>query len=561
VPVKRGSLIETLSLDGVVVPQAQESVTYATRARVDIVKVKAGDNVKEGDGLIDFDSADATHNLDLAQAELKGAQKNLDKAQADTQVSQATAAQKYAADLQAQQQSIADAELGLSRARDNLTRVKAGRSQTDRQVANTAVSYYGSTNLAQAQDALDKLLAGPDPAAIRAAQHDVASAQLAYDKAQADLKALTMGPDAAGVRDAELAVQRAQTQLMAAQAAQVDPKAADPNLAKQQLELAIQDAQLGLNKAQDRLTQLKQPPAAVDVQNARFRVTDAESTLATAQAKLDSVMAGPDQAAIDAAQHGLDAAKHALAELQAGADEVNSHPQPWELAQAEDQVRKAQAALDEARKPIAPSDVITNFSDLVDSIQQAQANVIAAQQAVDATHLRAPFDGTVVSVRVRSGDTIAPAKPLIILARPGQPMIKVDLDDTSAARLSAGQQASVQLSATTTSTGVPATLAGITPAAKDGSAGAFATFTVKWSADDVARFGTPVTIVVDLQRKDNVLVVPASAVHRVGSRSSVEVQDGSLRRVVNVEVGISSPEGVEIVSGLTEGQMVLAGPA
>jgi len=54
-----------------------------------------------------------------------------------------------------------------------------------------------------------------------------------------------------------------------------------------------------------------------------------------------------------------------------------------------------------------------------------------------------------------------------------------------------------------------------------------------------------------------VLVVPKGAVRQAGGRTTVEVQDGSLRRLVNVKVGITTADTAEIVSGLSEGQMVL----
>jgi len=53
-----------------------------------------------------------------------------------------------------------------------------------------------------------------------------------------------------------------------------------------------------------------------------------------------------------------------------------------------------------------------------------------------------------------------------------------------------------------------------------------------------------------------VLVVPKGAVRQAGGRASVEVQDGTLKHLVVVQVGIQSDTSVEILSGLREGQLV-----
>jgi multidrug efflux pump subunit AcrA (membrane-fusion protein) len=103
----------------------------------------------------------------------------------------------------------------------------------------------------------------------------------------------------------------------------------------------------------------------------------------------------------------------------------------------------------------------------------------------------------------------------------------------------------------------------VTQAASNGSmGGASADLKVSWAdGQQTPGFGTPIVARVTVQQKENVLVVPKSAVRQSGGRSMVELQDGSLRHLVNVQVGIRTDASVEILSGLTEGQMVLAGVA
>jgi hypothetical protein len=62
-----------------------------------------------------------------------------------------------------------------------------------------------------------------------------------------------------------------------------------------------------------------------------------------------------------------------------------------------------------------------------------------------------------------------------------------------------------------------------------------------------------------VQNKDNVLLVPKKAVRSAGTRKFVQYMSGSSRKVANVEVGIVTDDMAEIVSGLTEGQIVIVG--
>jgi len=562
VPVRRDSLAETMALDGAVTAQTQEPIMYGWRSIVDDVKVKPGQAVKKGDVLIEFSQGDLPKTLDTARSNLEAATANLALAQAQAEAAQAATAERVAADQKKQQQAMLDAQVALSRAQDNLTRVKAGKTPTEKQVADTAVTDYGTTQVAAAQLALDAAMAGPDDNTIRLAQRDVSNAQLAVNKAQADLNVLTGGPDPAALRAAQTAVQRAQSTLQIAQAAKIDPKAPDQAVAKMQHDNAIEDAQAALDNAQAQVAKLKQPPADIDVQAAKNRVVDTEATLSAAQDKLDKLQAGPDPAAIASAEHQLEATKHALAEVTAIRDEVYSHPTPAELNSAEDQVRAAQAALDNASQAPTVTDAAgPDIAPLQKVIIQDQADIAAAQAALDNTHLRAPFDGTVVSIQTKPGEMPAPSKPVIILARPGPPIVRIDLDDSQAKRVAVGQSADIQIGTGTTAVNAAATVSSVTPGTPDGSLGASANMDVSWAEDQTPKLGTPVQVTLHLGVRQDVLVVPKSAVRQSGGRATVEVQEGTIRHLVSVQVGLSTADSVEIVSGLTEGQMVLAGPA
>lgn len=69
--------------------------------------------------------------------------------------------------------------------------------------------------------------------------------------------------------------------------------------------------------------------------------------------------------------------------------------------------------------------------------------------------------------------------------------------------------------------------------------------------------GTPLSVEIITQRRDNVVLIPQSALRSIGSRSYVQVVDESGKREVDVEVGQQSATEVEIVKGLEPGQKVV----
>ena len=60
-----------------------------------------------------------------------------------------------------------------------------------------------------------------------------------------------------------------------------------------------------------------------------------------------------------------------------------------------------------------------------------------------------------------------------------------------------------------------------------------------------------------LEVKDNVLLVPSSAVQKQNDQNVVQVMKGKQQQVVNVEVGLISDAQTEIISGLSEGDEVI----
>ena len=554
--VKRDSITQTLVVDGTVAAPAELPIIYQGSGKVLDIKVKVGDVVNQGDVMLELDGTEISRSLDAAQARAQTSKANLAQAIAQLAAQQNTAAQRAAAARQQQQQTIADAQAGLRKAQAQLDTVMAGATDADRHVAENALA-NAQTVLQKAQDAQNALGNGPNPVSVHAAQLEVNSDQIALDKANADLNTLLRGPDQIVLDQAQRDIDRDTTALQLAQQAKLDPKQ-DPTAAKLTHDSAVADAQVTLQTAQAKLSTLKQPPADYDVQTARQKVQIASDALAIAQAKLVGLGQPPDQPTLDAAQAAVDTAQQGVDDAQAKLDLVNSHPTPNEAADAQDQVRRAQAALDAARSPVQTSSDPggVDLGSLQQAVAQDDADVASLQQQLDAMQIVAPSSGTVLSVRAKPGDTITSAKPVFTLAQAGQPIVRVQLSDDEAKQLAKGQKATIVIDPTSAANPVPATVTTLVTAADSGGSSPSADFQVNWASGAVPKFGLPVSVTVTVLQKSDVLVVPKSALRQTAGQSYVEVIDGVTKKITNVQVGITSDTAAEIVSGLTEGQLV-----
>ena len=68
--------------------------------------------------------------------------------------------------------------------------------------------------------------------------------------------------------------------------------------------------------------------------------------------------------------------------------------------------------------------------------------------------------------------------------------------------------------------------------------------------------GTLADVIVVVERKENVLIIPNSTIHSYFNRRYVLVKDDDRKVEVDVELGVSDGERTEVVAGLEEGELV-----
>jgi RND family efflux transporter MFP subunit len=184
-------------------------------------------------------------------------------------------------------------------------------------------------------------------------------------------------------------------------------------------------------------------------------------------------------------------------------------------------------------------------------VQRAEQAVVEVRSLLEYATLRAPMSGIVVDKKVEVGDTVTPGQVLLSMYDPSKMQLEASVRESLAARLRVGQRIAVKLDALEQV--CDGTISEIVPRAEAASR----SFLVKVTGPcpEGIYSGMFGRLLIPLD-EEQVLLVPESAVRRVGQLQLVDVlQNGKLARR-SVRVGRTLDGMVEIVSGLSPGEQV-----
>jgi RND family efflux transporter MFP subunit len=192
-------------------------------------------------------------------------------------------------------------------------------------------------------------------------------------------------------------------------------------------------------------------------------------------------------------------------------------------------------------------------------LKAAEAEVDRATQAVTEaetilayTVIRAPMAGTIIDKRVEEGDTVRPGDVLLTLYDPDRMQLVASVRESLARRLAVDQIIGVRIDAIDKS--CDGRISEIVPEAQAASR----TFLVKVTGPCPPNVYTGMfgRLLIPLDEEE-LLVVPAAAVRRVGQLEMVDVVDGDSLRRRAVQLGISVGDDRQVLAGLREGERVL----
>jgi RND family efflux transporter MFP subunit len=228
-----------------------------------------------------------------------------------------------------------------------------------------------------------------------------------------------------------------------------------------------------------------------------------------------------------------------------------------QLAVSEAQFKQAESEYQRAVQLFAKAAATEQAKESAESaFHSAQARLQETRVMLSYTRIVAPIDGVVTDRKIEAGDLAAPGQVLLSVYDPRQMRLEVPVPVRLLARFELGQEVEVTLD------GVAKPVKGVVREVVSEVDPLSRTRKVKVHLETAAPAVLPgtygwISVEGDVR---SALWVPATAVYRVGQQDLVQVvADGRvLRRVVRV--GAVEGDRVDVLSGLSTGDIVLLNP-
>lgn len=202
------------------------------------------------------------------------------------------------------------------------------------------------------------------------------------------------------------------------------------------------------------------------------------------------------------------------------------------------------------------------------AIEAAEANLASARASVGvatATEsfitMRAPFDGLIIERLTDPGNMAAPGVTLLRIESGGSRQALVRVDEARAPYVHIGDRVGVLLDPADDQAAGDDGLEGVVAEVARAVGADQRTFTVKVNLPSTvtARTGSFARVVFRGAPR-RALLVPAGAILRHGQVLSVYVVQDGVARLRLIRAGTSSPEGVEVLTGLDAGESIVVSP-
>ncbi|HSR89524.1 MAG TPA: efflux RND transporter periplasmic adaptor subunit [Candidatus Udaeobacter sp.] len=512
--VTKGTLINSVSGSGQVSVTDQVDVKSKVSGEVTSVSVALGQDISVGTILASVDARDAQRAVRNAQTDLQTAKLELDKLLAPTdELTLLQAENSLAQTKESEQKSEDDLKKAyedgfntISNAFLSLPAVMTGVQD---------ILFANSFNFSQAN--IDFYAGAVKSYDDRVTQYrddaydKYQTARAAYDKNFDDYKSVTRFSDTSTI-EKNITETYDTTKLISE---------------------AVKSANNLIQFYQDRLTEHNLKPSSISVTH----ISSLNSYTGTANNHLSNLLA--IKQTIKNSQDSILNAQRTIAEKELSLDKIKNGPDD----------------LDIRAKRIA--------------VQQKEDALVSTQQALADHYIRAPFAGIVAKSDLKKGDSISSGSAVITLITK-QHTAQISLNEVDAAKIKVGQKVNVTFDAIDglSISGQVAEVDTIGSVSQG-----VVTYNVKIvldTQDDRIKLGMSVSAAIITDIKQDVLIVPSSAVKTQNGVSYVEqldqtIQNPSSQGVTSavapheqmVQVGASNDTQTEIISGLKEGDQII----
>ncbi len=213
-----------------------------------------------------------------------------------------------------------------------------------------------------------------------------------------------------------------------------------------------------------------------------------------------------------------------------------------------------QSAIKNNKTALSNSDLDLESQNL--SVKQAENALLDAKERLADCYIYAPFDGTVANLNYKKGDSAASGTVAVTFIT-DKSITKIPFNEVDIIKIKEGQKATLTFDA----------IDGLTIAGQVGQIDTLGTVSqgvvnynveVVFDAKDTqVKPGMSVTANIITDVKQNIILVPNSAVKTSGNQKYAQVLANGKPEQRNIETGLSNDNDTEVMSGLQEGEHVI----
>lgn len=366
-----------------------------------------------------------------------------------------------------------------------------------------------------------------------------------------------------GNREAfEAAVNTAELELLKARQALEELKQNSP-IVSAQAQLALVNAQKELDEAEKQRQRLDYPRAnQMTIEGAKAQLALMEERLEQARNRYEEVdhLSASDPENAQSLQDLTNAQRErdkALATL----NWYLGHPSEAEFAEADARVELAKALLKAAeekweRLKDGPDELMISLAEA--QVEDTEIRLAQSRTNLESMEVLAPFDGVVLEVNARAGETLAAGVGLIVLQAPSALEVEASVTEEDMPFIQAGQPVELFFDALPDSL-LSGTVDRILPKRAGGDRPLYNVYIQLDEVPEALVAGMTVDGSIAIAQSKQVLCLPRTLVKASsGDTATVEVWDGEHIEERTIEVGLRGDVNVEILSGLKEGELVVS---
>ena len=235
-----------------------------------------------------------------------------------------------------------------------------------------------------------------------------------------------------------------------------------------------------------------------------------------------------------------------------------------DATELEAQVRSAEASRELAESNFARAEQLREAQVITAAEYDRDRAALAAARAtleqlrtrLAYATIRAPLDGVITEKEVENGDLVAPQTRLFTIADLSTMVVRVAVSERDVTSLLPGQSVALSLDALPERT-VPGRIRRIFPAADSTTRLVPVEVAITGETTRGIRPGFLARVTFPLERRENVLLIPAGSVLGGSSGTSVFVIASDTARRRAVQTGVTTGGRIEITAGLEVGERVV----